>query len=440
MKPEAAGSASEGGSAATAAARRADGLASAFNSLSPAARMLVVNQFFIMLGFSMVLPFLAIYLAKDLRLAPALVGLIVGLRALSSQGMFLFGGSLGDRIGPRPIIIFGCSLRVVSFGLFAASTALPAIIAATILAGLGTAFFNPAVRKYLTAEAAGHRAEAFGVFNLAGNTGGLLGPVVGGLLLAVDFRLVAFCGALVFAFLTIAQLFFLPSREMDKPEGTVLSNWWDVVRNKRFAAFTLAGAMQSLMATQVSFSMVLEAARVTGRSDSATVVFLVSALFSAAAQVKITRWSRQRWTSGQAMGMGVLIAAFGWVPLMLSGPLLASAAAPANLVEALALMSPVLAGALILALGGAIANPFMMELMPVVGSERMMGTYYGYYSLMGGLAAAGGSALIGASMAFDAAALRWAPYAILMAAGLTGAAILRVMNRAGAFEPREGAA
>jgi MFS family permease len=408
-----------------------------FNGLSSAAKMLVVNQFFISFGFTLVLPFLAIYLTKDLRLAPAIVGLIIGLRTLSSQGMFLVGGSLADRIGPRPMIIIGCSLRVLSFGLFAASTSLPAIVAATIFAGLGAAFFNPAVRSYLMAESVGRRAEAFGIFNVWGNLGGLIGPVIGGALLMLNFRVVAGAGCALFAFLTIAQLFLLPARALDKPAGSVWANWWEVVINRRFMVFTASGALYSILGTQLAFAMALEADRVTGRGDSVTAIFLISALCSMLLQVRVMRWCRRRWTSGQCLTLGITLGALGWLPMVISAPLMATHYGALPIGQALVLMSPILLGAVIMALGGVIAQPFQMELIPVVGSERMIGTYYGYFSLIGGIAAAAGSAAIGAAMNFTAAELRWVPFAILLILGLLGSAIVWGMHKRGDLEPQD---
>ncbi|MFR9806529.1 hypothetical protein ACL02T_30195 [Pseudonocardia sp. RS010] len=83
-------------------------LRSRFGSLSPAAKLLVVNQFGINTGFYMVLPFLTVYLATELGWATALVGLVLGIRVLSQQGLFLIGGTAADRLGCRPMIVLGC--------------------------------------------------------------------------------------------------------------------------------------------------------------------------------------------------------------------------------------------------------------------------------------------------------------------------------------------
>lgn len=413
------------------------GLVGTFNMLSAPARVLVMNQFFIISGFSMVVPFLAIYLTKDLGLSAALVGLIVGLRTLTSQGMFLVGGSLADRMGARPTIILGCCLRIIGFALFAFSTAVPVIVLATLLTGLSAAFFTPACRSYLAAETAGHRAEAFGLFAIAANTGTLIGPVVGGLLIAIDFRIVAACACFVFALLAVLQVVMLPKKVMEKPQSTLLQDLSEVVRNRRFLMFSIAGAFYMVSAMQLMFAMTLEADRVTGRGDSVTALFLASAVCGMAIQVRVTRWCRRHLSNGQAMALGFALAGLCWSPIVLASPFLPTHQGPMPILQALVWMSPVMLAAMILSAGNAMAQPYTMELTPAVGSERMIGTYYGYYSLVTGMSAAAGSGAIGAIMRPDEPALRWIPFAVLMISALIGSAIIMAMEKRGLLEPRE---
>jgi MFS family permease len=412
------------------------GLIGTFKMLSPAARVLVINQFFISLGFTMVVPFLAIYLTKDLAMATALVGLIIGLRSFSSMGMFLVGGTLADRMGARPTIILGCMLRIMGFGLFALSASLPAIVIATLLTGLSAAFFTPAGRSYLTAETAGHRAEAFGLFAVLGNAGNLIGPVIGGLLIAVDFRIVSASACIIFVILALIQVMFLPNRVMEKRVSTLLQDLTQVVRNRRFLVFSIAGALYTMSSLQVTFAMALEAHRVTGRDDSVTLLFIASALCGMAIQVRVTRWCRANMTSGQSLGLGFVLAGLCWIPIILAGPFVPTHHTPLPIPQAALWMLPVILSAMILAAGNAMGQPFTMELMPVVGSEKMIGTYYGYFSLITGLSAAIGNAAIGAMMRPEIPYLRWMPFVMLMVCSLAGAAVLKGMQKRGQLEPQ----
>ena len=73
-------------------------LVAQFRSFDRPAQVLMVNQFSINIGFYMLMPYLAGYLAGPLGLAAWAVGLVLGVRNFSQQGMFLVGGTLADRL------------------------------------------------------------------------------------------------------------------------------------------------------------------------------------------------------------------------------------------------------------------------------------------------------------------------------------------------------
>jgi MFS family permease len=87
------------------------------------------------------------------RALTALVGVALGVRTLSRQGLFLVGGTAADRLGCRPVIVLGSALRVLAFGLFAVVTSPVGIMSAAVLTAFAGALFNPAVRAYLSREA-----------------------------------------------------------------------------------------------------------------------------------------------------------------------------------------------------------------------------------------------------------------------------------------------
>ena len=166
-----------------------------FRSFDRPSQVLMVNQFSINVGFYMLMPYLAGYLAGSLGLAAWAVGLVLGMRNFSQQGMFLLGGTLADRLGYKPLIVAGCLLRVAGFVLLAAVESLPAILLASAATGFAGALFNPAVRAYLAADAGPRRVEAFAVFNVFYQAGILLGPLIGLALTSFDFRVTSLAAA-----------------------------------------------------------------------------------------------------------------------------------------------------------------------------------------------------------------------------------------------------
>ena len=408
--------------------------ANAFFRLAWPARLLVINQFGINVGFYMLLPFLASSMS-GLGYGAAVIGLVLGVRNLSQQGMFLIGGTAADRLGCRPMIIAGCALRVVSFALFSFFTSLPGLVTAVVLTGVAGALFNPAVRTYLMHEMDGHRAEGFAVFNVFAHAGTLVGPLVGAALLTVDFRIVALVGCAVFAVLTAAQLLVLPARQTEAQRTSVLGSWREVVSNRRFLAFTLSMSAYFALYNQLYMTLPLEAQRVFGHSSAISAVFVISTVIGIAGQVRITRWCRARWEPGRCVGIGLAAMGASFVPVMITGPLLPTSHQP-GITTALACL-PVVLSTILFTVGMAITNPFAMELLPVVGDEKLTGTYYGFYYLVSSLAAAGVSWLVGALL--DHAqhpALRWLPWSALLAVGLLGALGCALLHRRGVLTSR----
>lgn len=54
-----------------------------------------------------------------MMLSGGLIGLVLGLRTFSQQGMFIVGGALSDRYGARVVILSGCIVRVAGYLLLA---------------------------------------------------------------------------------------------------------------------------------------------------------------------------------------------------------------------------------------------------------------------------------------------------------------------------------
>jgi MFS family permease len=182
-----------------------------YRSFPRSVQLLLLNQLTINLGFYMLIPYLAAHLSDGLGLATWLVGLVLGVRNFAQQGMFLVGGALADRFGYKPLIVAGCALRTVGFGLLGVVDSLPALLVASAATGFAGALFNPAVRAYLARDAGERRVEAFALFSVFYQAGILLGPLVGLALTGISFSLTCLVSAGVFALLTVLQIRALPA-------------------------------------------------------------------------------------------------------------------------------------------------------------------------------------------------------------------------------------
>ncbi|MFH9424898.1 MFS transporter [Streptomyces sp. NPDC017529] len=400
-----------------------------------AIRLLLVNQLGVNIGFYLLIPYLATHLGEDLGMSAAVVGIVLGVRNLSQQGLFILGGSAADRLGARGVIIAGCALRTVGFALFALGDGLPVLLAASVLSGLAGALFNPAVRAYLAAEAGDRKAEAFALFNIFATTGALVGPLIGSALLLVDFRASALTAAAVFALLTAAQAVVLPAREVPAARGSVLGDWREVLANRAFLAFSLAMVGMFTMENQLYLLLPDGARRATGWEGAAGIVFLVGTLANLTLQMRITRSLKERGRRARWIAVGLALMGVAFVPPMAVAGVTGTGGGGTGR-AALALV-PVLAGALLLYVGVMIAQPFVMELIPQFGRAELTGTYFGIFYVVSGIAAAVGNTVVGWAMdAGGHGGASWLPWACCLAFGLLSAAGVGWLHRLRALPVR----
>ncbi|MGW0825362.1 MFS transporter [Streptomyces sp. NPDC002845] len=404
-------------------------------------QLLMVNQFTINLGFYMLMPYLAAHLSGTLGLAGWVVGLVLGVRNFSQQGMFLVGGTLADRLGYKPMIVAGCVLRTLGFATLGLVDSLPALLAASAATGLAGALFNPAVRAYLAADAGERRVEAFALFNVFYQAGILLGPLVGMVLTGVDFRVTCLVSAGIFALLSVVQIRALPARrktdtgERQGGEGreSVLAQWRGILANRPFLLFSGAMIGSYVLSFQVYLALPLEVRRLGGDGESGTVavalLFAVSGLSTILGQTRVTAWCRARLEPGQALMRGLVVMGLAFVPLLVA----TAVPVPGSGVGLwlLAAVPPMLA-ALLLAIGTMIAYPFEMDTIVRLSGDRLVATHYGLYNTICGIGITLGNLLTGAALdAARSAGLPALPWISLVALGLACAAALYGLHRTG---------
>jgi hypothetical protein len=402
-------------------------------------QVLLANMLVNNVGFYMLVPFLASHFTNTLGLSSWLVGLILGIRNLSQQGLFLVGGTLSDRFGYRRLIVVGCVLRSVGFALFGLFDTAAGLAFASFLSGFAAALSTPAARAYLARESGDRRAEAFALLGVTLDVGSVLGPLIGALLLGYDFRAVAFTSAGLFLVLGYLQYRYLPERDDIAPAGRRA-----VLANRPFVLFSLAMFGYFALVNQEYLGIPLEVRRVTGSDASLGLLFAVSAVIGIVGSVPVTGAAKARLGVGRSMWVGMLVLGLAFVPLWLASPLLpvdttsvqryaSGELAGFNLAEALAWavnIAPLLLCISILTLGGLLVFPFAMETVSNFGGERLVGTYIGMYYLVQGLSGALGNMVIGA--AFDVSAeygTPWLPWALLIAISGLAAGTLALLER-----------
>jgi EmrB/QacA subfamily drug resistance transporter len=123
---------------------------------------------------------------------------------LPLAALILLGGSLGDRYGRRRVFLIGVVWFAAASLACALAPTVPLLVAARVLQGVGGALLTPGSLALISASFhPDDRGRAVGAWSGLTGVAAALGPVVGGALLTVDWRLV-FAINLPFAVLVVA--------------------------------------------------------------------------------------------------------------------------------------------------------------------------------------------------------------------------------------------
>ncbi|AEK00965.1 MFS transporter [Klebsiella pneumoniae] len=354
--------------------------------------LLLVSQFIFNTGFYAVVPFLAIFLRDDMLLSGAAIGLVLGLRTFSQQGMFLVGGALTDRFGGRAIILCGCVVRISGYLLLAISASLWGVILGACLTGIGGALFSPAIESLMAQagtqserEGKRSRSEWFALFSVCGELGSVIGPLLGALLTGYSFQSVALGGAGVFLFALIMLYFMLPTGTSH--HGTLkISPWWTAFHQRRFVAFIVAYSAYLFSYNQLYLALPVELRRSGGSEAELGPLFMLASVMIIFLQLPLARFARKRGAS-QILPVGFLLLALSFF----SVALFAGTTAPDTLWRLLPAVSLVT----LLTLGQMLIVPVGMDMIPVFARDKNLGAHYGALSSMGGATVLAGNFALG---------------------------------------------
>lgn len=116
-------------------------------------------------------------------------GWVLAAYAAGNAVFVIPSGKWNDKIGRKPLLVLGFGLSVTAFFLFPLATSVPFAMATLALAGVAAAFANPA-QQAVIADVVGKRGggQVVAASQMSADFGGILGPLIAGLLIdAVSF-------------------------------------------------------------------------------------------------------------------------------------------------------------------------------------------------------------------------------------------------------------
>lgn len=368
----------------------------------PSRSVILSTQLVFNIGFYAVVPFIAIHMRDELLMGSTLIGIVLGVRTFSQQGLFFLGGLLAHRWGYRRLMLAGCAIRVLGYlGLATAQTPSELIVSAA-LTGLGGAMFSPCMEA-LTAEIEHQtqqlskiktgvkhqsRPNLFALFVVFGELGAVAGPVLGGILMPLGFSWVAASCAGIFMLTGIVLFATVPTQFERAPKK--VGDWSAVFKQRDFLLFALAYSSYLFSYNQLYMAVPAEIARIDAPVITLSWLFVLASVLVISLQFPISSLCR-RISARKALsiGFGCMTVAFA---ALLSSTL---PFVPDAFENSYFSAAPITLFVIFLSVGQMFSAPVAMSLVPQFAQGGALPIYYGFLASAGGFMVLLGNMLIG---------------------------------------------
>lgn len=223
--------------------------------------MLVLVQMIVSAGFGAAMPFVSLYLYRELGVSMKVVGTIMLVAAAISSGGRIIGGELCDRLGRKPLIELTMAIRTVIFLVMAYVIYLRVSYLVVALVFLCIRFVGAVSQPAIAAMVADvadpqRRVEAFGLLRIGGNAGWAAGPALGGFLLTASYSslFLVTAGASLVGFL-IMLLFTTDSVYVRTQERFELRRVLNAGKDRKFLFFCLSSLALFLLTGQFASTL-----------------------------------------------------------------------------------------------------------------------------------------------------------------------------------------
>lgn len=315
----------------------------------------------------MLVPLLSVHFTKSLGYSFAIAGILFSIRILAQQGLMLFGGVLGDRLGYREMIALGSMIRAAGFIMFGLVSSLPMLMVASVLAGLGGSLFGPSMSAATTALAKPEeREQVFAWRNILGNAGLTIGPLIGVWMTHYDFFWVTLAAGGIFLIFGIVNWIMVPKIEhvATTHQMTLFQNIHHIVQNRSFVLLTIWLMGYSMLYQQMYIAIPVLAQEYAGW-DVSGYFFTALSLMIILGQTPISRWVQHKGNQPiKTMALGMFLMGASFVVPSLHPSLFT-------------LVFPLIG----IALGSILIMPSQQMYVSDVAEPDLLGSYFGFSSL-----------------------------------------------------------
>lgn len=351
-------------------------------------------------GNGLIFPFLSLYMTGVLSFSMTEVGVIFVAVSVITAASQVVGGVLVDRVGRKPVMVFGLIggvIPIVGMALTgdimvsaSGSTRLLVVSIMIVLFGLTGGVYGPAafamVADLVESE---KRTKAYSLLRIVQNIGIAVGPAVGGFIATRSYLVLFLCAAfssLVYGI--IAALFTretLPRLEPGSQTKTARQStdggFGGVFRDRTFIVFCGLYLVSIIIYCQMNTTLPVYLKQEFGVKEAEYGLLMsLNAIMVVLFQFPLTSWIN-RYEKGYMMAVGVLLfgIGFGMFAFVATLPLFFLAQA-------------------IWTTGEMVTSPISQAFAADVAPSSMRGRYLGFYSLIWGVSSGVGPLLGGLVM------------------------------------------
>ncbi|AUQ25388.1 multidrug efflux MFS transporter MdtH [Dickeya zeae] len=362
---------------------------------------LLLDNMLVILGFFVVFPLISIRFVDQLGWAALTVGIALGLRQFTQQGLGIFGGAIADRFGAKPMIVTGMLLRASGFAFMALATTPLMLMLSCVLSALGGTLFEPPRNAMVIKLTRPHeRSRFFSLLMMQDNAGAVIGALIGSWLMQYNFSVVCWVGASVFVLVALLNALLLPAYRISTTRTPIREGMMRVMRDRRFVVYVLTLTGYFMLGVQVLLMMPIMVNELAGSPSAVKWMYAIEAALSLTLLYPVARWSEKRFRLEQRLMFGLFIMTLSLIPM--------------GMVTSLQWLLGLIA---LFYIGSIIAEPARETLGASLADARARGSYMGFsrmgLALGGALGYSGGGWLFDTGKALGQPALPWCMLGII---------------------------
>jgi DHA1 family tetracycline resistance protein-like MFS transporter len=171
--------------------------------------VIFLTVFVNLVGFGIIIPLLPFY-AETFGASPLVIGFLFAAFSVAQLISAPILGSLSDRFGRRPVLIFSLIGTVISFAMLAVAGSLTMLFAARVVDGLSGGNITIARAYIADITEPDERPKAFGLLGAAFGLGFIVGPGLAGLFAVISYTAPIWAASAVTLIATAMAWVWLP--------------------------------------------------------------------------------------------------------------------------------------------------------------------------------------------------------------------------------------